>query len=127
MQALKLCLSANQYTLCSLVIKGQIPKPQAIERLKIYSSLIRLAIWSGRALSLGTTVTSSDNFCAGFKSLSFNQPVYSLLAANKGTNPEAAVSTAIENVYTYNTFFYPEVFCHENQRGGRNFPSVWNI
>ena len=36
------------------------------QRLRIYSSLITSAIWSGRALSLGTNVTTSDNFRAGF-------------------------------------------------------------
>ena len=33
-QALKLCLSANQYTLCSLLMKGQSPKRQAVQRLR---------------------------------------------------------------------------------------------
>ena len=54
-------------------------------------------VWSGQALSLGTKVTTSDNFCAGFKTRSFSQPVYSLFAANKGTNPETAGRTAIKN------------------------------
>ena len=31
-----------------------------------------------------------NNFQAGFKTLSFSQPVYSLFAADKGTNPEMA-------------------------------------
>ena len=41
-QALRLCLSANQYTLCSLLIKGQTPKQQAIQRLRIC-----LYVWGG--------------------------------------------------------------------------------
>ena len=70
-------------------------------QLRIHSSLIRSAIWLGRELSLGTKVTTSDNFCAGFKTLSFSQPVLSLFAARKGTNPETAGRTAIENIYVY--------------------------
>ena len=35
---------------------------------------------------------------ACFKTLSFSQLAYSLFAANKGTNPETAGSTAIENM-----------------------------
>ena len=46
---------------------------------------------------MGSKVTTSDNFCAGFKSLSFSQAGYSVLAASKGTNPETAGLTAIEN------------------------------
>ena len=34
-QAVRLCLSANQYTLCSLLMKGQIPKRQTVQRLRI--------------------------------------------------------------------------------------------
>ena len=68
-------------------MKGQTRKRQAAQRLRIYSSLIRFAIWSGRALSLGTKVTTNDNFCASFKTLSFHQPVYSQFAANEGTKP----------------------------------------
>ena len=64
-----------------------------------YSSLIISAIWSGRALLLGTKVTTSDNFRADFKTLYFSLPVYSLFAANDGTNPETAGHTVIENVY----------------------------
>ena len=61
--------------------------------------MIRSAIWSDRALSLGKKVTTSDNFRAGFKTLSFSQRVYSLFAADKGTNPETAGRPAIENIY----------------------------
>ena len=35
----------------------------------------------------------SANFRAGFKTLSFSQLVYSLLAAEEGTNPETAGRT----------------------------------
>ena len=69
-------------------MKEQTPKRQAVQRLRIYSSLIRSAIWSSRALSLGTKLTTSDNFRAGFKTLSFSQPVYPQFAADNGTNPE---------------------------------------
>ena len=68
---------------------------------RIYSSLIRSAIWSGRALSLGTKVTTSDNFRAGVMTLSFSQPVYSLFVADKETNPETAGRTAIDNIQMY--------------------------
>ena len=54
-----------------------------------------------RALSLGIQVTASDNFRAGFKTLSFSQPVYFLFAADEGTNPETAGRTAIENIYVF--------------------------
>ena len=58
-------------------------------------------IWSGRALSLGTKLTTSDNFRAGFKTLSFNQPPYSLFADDNGANPETAGRIAIANkIYT---------------------------
>ena len=50
------------------------------------------------ALSLGKKVTTSDHFRAGFTTLSFSQPVYSLFAADEGTNPETAGRTAIENI-----------------------------
>ena len=63
-----------------------------------YSSLIRSAIWSGRALSLGTKVTTSDNFRTGFKTLSCSQPVYSLFTADKETHPETVGRTAIESI-----------------------------
>ena len=69
------------------------------KKKNLYNSLIRSVIWSGRALSLGTKVTTSDNFRVGFKTLSFSQPVYSLFAADEGTNPETAGRTAIENIY----------------------------
>ena len=71
----------------------------SIQRLRIYSFFIRSAIWSGRALSLGTKVTASDKFHAGFKKLSFCQPVYTLFAADKKTNPEMAGPRAIENIH----------------------------
>ena len=38
----------------------------------------------------GHEFATSDNFRAGFKILSFSQPVYSLFAADEGTNPETA-------------------------------------
>ena len=44
-------------------------------------------------------VLVSGNFRAGFKILSFSQPVYSLFAADEGTNFETAGRTAIENIY----------------------------
>ena len=80
-------------------MKEQTSKRQAVQRLRIYSSLIRSAIWSGRALLLGTKLTTSDNFRAGFKTMSFSQPVHSQFAADEGTNPEMAGRTAIENIY----------------------------
>ena len=43
-------------------------------------------------------VTASDNFRTGFKTLSFSQPVYSLFAADEGTNPETAGRIEIENL-----------------------------
>ena len=49
---------------------------------------IRSAIWAGPALSLGTKVTTSDNYRAGFKTLSFRHRVCVVFAANKKTNPE---------------------------------------
>ena len=49
---------------------------------------------------LGTKVTS-DNFRAIFETLSFSQPVYSLFAADEGTNHETAGRTAIKNTYMY--------------------------
>ena len=42
-QALTLCLSANQYTLCSLLTNGQIPKRQAVQRLR-YISIYAYAV-----------------------------------------------------------------------------------
>ena len=97
----RLCLSANQYTLCSLLMKGQTSKQQAAQRLRIYNSLIKSAIWSGRALSLGTKVTTSDNFRAGFKTMSSSQPVYSLFAADKGTLSSSAKSLVqLGNTFT---------------------------
>ena len=75
----------------------------AVQRLRIYSSLIRSAIWSGRALLLSTKVTTSDIFRAVFKTLSFSQPVQFMFAADKGTNPETAGRAAIENIYMYVT------------------------
>ena len=67
----------------------------------IYTGIknIRFLIWSDRAFSLGTKVTTSDNFRAGFKTLSFSQTVYSLFAADKGTNLETTGRAAIENIY----------------------------
>ena len=100
-QTLRLCLSANQYTLCSLQMKGQTPKRQAVKRLRIYSSLIRFAIWFGRALSPGTKVTTSFNSRASFNTLIFSQPVFTLFAADNGTNPETSVRTANESIYVY--------------------------
>ena len=41
---LGLCLSANQYTLCSLLIKGQIPKRQAVQRLRIYIHIEQISL-----------------------------------------------------------------------------------
>ena len=35
-RSLRLCLPANQHTLCSLLMKGQTPKRQAVQRLRIY-------------------------------------------------------------------------------------------
>ena len=86
--------------------KGQTPKRQAAQRLRIYSSLIRFAIWFGRALSLGTKVTTSDNFRASFKTLIFSQPVFTLFAADNGTNPETSGRTAIESICVH-------VFMHD--------------
>ena len=71
---------------------------RSLTEVWLYSSLIRYAIWSGRALSPRTKVTPNDNFRAGFKTLSFSQPVYSLFAADEGTNPKTAGRTAIENI-----------------------------
>ena len=68
-------------------------------RLRIYSSLIKSAIWSGRALSMGMKVITSDNFRAGFKTLSFNQLLHCRYAADKGTNPKTEGRTAIENIH----------------------------
>ena len=68
-------------------------------RSRIYSSLIKSAIWSGRALSMGTKVTTSDNFRAGFKTLSFSQLLYCRFAADKGTNPKTEGRNAIEYIY----------------------------
>ena len=83
-------------------MKRQTLKRQAVQQLRIYSSLIRSAIWSSRALSLGTKVTTSDNFRASFKTLSYSQPAHSLIAADERTNPETAGRTAIENIkYAY--------------------------
>ena len=59
-QAFRICLSANQYTRYSLLIKGPTTKRHAVQRL--------------------TITTVSDSFCTGFKTLSFSQPAYSLLA-----------------------------------------------
>ena len=47
-------------------------------------------------------VTTSDNFSAGFKTLFFSQPGYSLFHADKGTNPETAGRTAIEDLTKQN-------------------------
>ena len=85
------------YTFCLLLMKGQISKRHAVQRLKTYSFLIRSGIWSGRALWLGTKVTTSDNFRAGFNTLSLNQAVYSVFTATIGTNPETPGHTAILN------------------------------
>ena len=56
-------------------------------------------------------VTTSDNFRAGFKTLSFSQPVYSLFAANEGTNLETAGRTVIEKIYMYIFFFLKNTIC----------------
>ena len=37
-QALRLCLSANQYTLSLLLMKGQTRKRQTVQQLRIYIS-----------------------------------------------------------------------------------------
>ena len=62
--------------------------------------MIRSAIWSDRALSLGTKVTTIDNYRTGFKTLSISQPAvqHFLFAADKETNPKTAGRTAIENI-----------------------------
>ena len=60
---------------------------------------IYIAIWSGRAISLGTKVTTSDNFRAGLKGLSFSQPECSLFAVNKGTKPKTAGRSTFENIH----------------------------
>ena len=91
-----LCTASKKYIfrqpviqpLCSLLMKGQTPKRQAVQRLRIYSFLIRSTILSGRALSLSTKVTASNNFCAGFKTVSFSQPVHFLFVADKGQTPK---------------------------------------
>ena len=44
-------------------------------------------------------VLVSGNFLAGFKTLSFSQPIYSLFTADEGTNFETAGRITIENVY----------------------------
>ena len=77
----------------------------SIQRLRICSSFIRSAIWSGRALSLGTKITTSDKFHAGFNTLSFCQPVYSLFAADKKTNSEMAGPRAIKNIHCVSLFY----------------------
>ena len=85
-------------------MKEQTPKPQAVQRFGIYSSLIRSAVWSVRALLLITKVSTSDNFRADFNALFFSQPVYFLFTADEETNLEMAGRTAIENILIYVPF-----------------------
>ena len=74
----------------------------------VYRSLIGSAIWSGRALSLGTKVTtSSDNIRTGFKTLSFSQPVYSLFAADKKTTLKRLAERQLR-IYV----FEQQILCH---------------
>ena len=51
--------------------------------MRINRSLIIPASWSGQALSLGTKVITSNDFRAGFKTLSFSQLALSLLNVDK--------------------------------------------
>ena len=51
-----------------------------------------------KLLLVVTFVLSESAFRTGFKTLSFSQPVYSLFAADEGTNPKTAGRTAIENI-----------------------------
>ena len=63
---------------------------------------IRPAIWSGRALSFGTKVTTNDNFHAGFNTLSFRQLVVYLFAAREGQTPKGQTIQRLK-MYTYST------------------------
>ena len=93
----KKSISAHQHTLCSLLVKGQTPKQQAVQRTAIETiKLINQICDLFRSSTLARY--KKYTFCAGFETLSLSQPVYSLFAADEGTNPETAVFTTIESI-----------------------------
>ena len=94
------CMACN-FRICFLISSEPrvywLPERQSLKACTIIiyfvyvyldSSLIRSAIWSGRAFLVGTKVTTSDVFRADFNTSSFSQALYSLFAANKETNPK---------------------------------------